>query len=140
MIERDIDAVRRQRASGAFGPFDQRDRAFRQWRQADLFQFALVVDAIEVGVNQGNGRQVVALREREGRAWNLQRFVIGEIADHGAGSGGLAGAEIARKRDDVAGADQQREVGHQMRGRCLICERHQKCRGRAHSAALRCTA
>ena len=71
-------------------------------------------------MDQRKRRQVVALRQREGRARNLERVVAGEIADHGARRGGLAGAEIAGEGDDVAGADQQSEVGHQMRRRGLV--------------------
>jgi len=42
---------------------------------------------------------------------------LAEISDHGAGGCGLAGAEVAGKGDDIARADQQCEVGIQMRGR-----------------------
>src|ERR1700754_2388632 len=89
-------------------------------------------------MKQRERRQVVALHQREGRARDFERLIAGEIADHCAGRRGLAGAEVARQRDDIAGADQQREVGHQMRGRHLACERHRECRGLGHSAALRC--
>src|SRR6185369_7180888 len=57
--------------------------------------------------------------------WHFQRIVTSEIADHRPRRRGLAGAEITRQRNDVARADQQCEVGHQIRGR-------------GHSAALRC--
>ena len=87
-----------------------------------------IVDAVEVGVDQTEGRKIVALRQREGRARHLQRIVAGEIADHRARRRGLAGAEIARQRDDVAGSDQQREIGHQMRGRGLVRQRDRECR------------
>ncbi len=138
VAESDIDAIGRQRTGGALRPFDQRQGCFRQRRQADLLEFGGIVDAIKVGVNQRERRQVVGLRKREGRARNLQRLVAGEIADHGAGRRGLAGAEVAGQRDDVAGADQQREIGHQMRGRGLVRKCQREGRGIGHSAALRC--
>ena len=97
-----------------------------------------IVDAVEVGMDQRKRRQFVGLRERESRARHFQLIVGGEIADHRARRGGLAGAEIARQRDDVAGADQQREIGHQMRGRGLVRQRDRECGGCRHSAALRC--
>ena len=52
---------------------------------------------------------------------------------------GLAGAEIARERDDVAGTDQQREVGHQMRGRRLVRQRQPRM-SRASVIRRRCDA
>ncbi len=74
-------------------------------------------------MNQRKRRQIVGLRKREGRAWNFERVVAGEISDHGARGCGLAGAEVAGKGDDIARADQQGQVGHQMRGRHLIRKR-----------------
>jgi hypothetical protein len=89
-------------------------------------------------MQQRKCRQVIALNQSEGRARHFQRLVVGEIADHCACRRGLARAEIAGQRDDIARADQQREVGHQMRGRGLVGERHGECRRLGHSAALRC--
>src|ERR1019366_6629090 len=70
----------------------------------------------------------------------FQRLVAGEVADHGPRRGGLTGAEVARQRDDVAGADQQGKIGHQLRGRGLVRQRQRECGGGGHSAALRCAA
>ena len=140
MTEGDVDAVGRQLVAGALRPFDQRDRAFGQRRQADLLQLGGVADAIEVGVQQRQGGQVVALRQRKRRARHFDRVVVGEIADHGPRRRGLARAQVARQRDDVAGRGQQREIGHQLRGRRLVGERHGKCCRPRHSAASRCTA
>ena len=137
MAEGDVDAIFGQRIGRALRPFDQRQRALRQRRQSDFLQLARIIDPIEIGVNNRE-RQIVALRQRECRAWHFQRGVVGEIADHGARRRGLARAEIARERDDVARTDQQREVGHQMRRRRLVRQRHRECRWRGHSAALRC--
>ena len=64
--------------------------------------------------------QIVGLYQREGRAWNLQRLVAGEIADHGARGCCFSCPEVAGKCDDVARADQQGKIGHQMRGRGLV--------------------
>ncbi len=138
MIERDIDAVGAERAARALRPFDQGHCALGQWRQTDLFQFACIADPVEVGVKQRKRRQVVSLHQREGRAWNFERVVVGEITDHRARGRGLSGTEIARQRDDIAGADQKRQISHQLCGRGLVGQRDRKCRPRRHSAALRC--
>ena len=137
MAEGDVDAIFGQRIGRALRPFDQRQRAFRQRRQSDFLQLARIIDTIEIGVNDRE-RQVIALRQRERRARHFQRGIVGEIADHRARRGRLPRAEIARERDDVARTDQQCEVGHQMRRRGLVRKRYSKCRGRGHSAALRC--
>ena len=47
----------------------------------------------------------------------------------------FVGAEIARQRDEVAGADQQGEIGHQIRRRGLVRQRQRECDGSGHSAA-----
>ena len=112
MADRDVDPVVRQCAGGAFRPLDQRQGGLRQWRQTDLLQFGGIVDAVKVGMKQRKWRQVVALRQREGRAWNLEFIVAGEIADHRPRRRGLAGAEVAGKRNEIAGADQQGKIGH----------------------------
>ena len=96
------------------------------------------IDHLPVGVQQRVRWQVVLLRQRKRRARHLDRVVTGEVADHGAGGCGLAGAEVARQRDDIAGPDQQREVGHQVTSRRFVDERGRKCGRCYHSAALRC--
>ena len=138
MAQCDIDAVVRKRAGRALRPFDQRHRAFGQGRQTDLFQFRCFVDPVEIRMQQRKRWELVGLREGEGRARNLNRVVAGEIADHRARRCGLPGTEIAGQRDDIARADQQCEVGHQMGGCRLVCQRKRECGGNSHSAALRC--
>ena len=44
-----------------------------------------------------------------------------------AGGGGLAGAEVAGQRDDVARSDQQRQIVHQVRGGRFIGQREREC-------------
>ena len=100
----------------------------------------LEAEAVEIGMEEGKGMGVVTLRERKGRARHFERFILGKISDHGACGRGLAGAEIARQRDDVAGTDQQRKVGHQLCGCGLIRQCDQECQRISHSAALRCAA
>src|SRR3954447_1388861 len=96
--------------------------------------------AVEIGMHHREGRQLVTLHQREGRARHLQRLVAGEITDHGARCGSLAGTEIAGERDDVARADQQRQICHQLRGGRLVDERDGECGRFSHSAASRCAA
>ena len=54
----------------------------------------------------------IGLDQREGRARHFQRGIVGERADEGAGEGGLAGAEPAGERHDVA----RREAGGDVLG------------------------
>ncbi len=46
-------------------------------------------------MHQRKWRQIVGLHQSEGRAWDLDRVVAGEISDHRPGGGGFAGAEVA---------------------------------------------
>src|SRR5262249_15482385 len=108
-----------------------------QRRQADLFKFGRIADAIEIGVQDREWRQLVCLGQRESGARHFQRIVIGEIAYHGARGRGLARAEVARQRDHIAGTDQQRKVGHQSGRRRLVRQLRRVCRDARHSAALR---
>ena len=64
-------------------------------------------------MHQRKPRQLVGLHQREGRARHLDRLVVGEIADQRAGERGLAGAEIARQRDQVAGLERGGDVDRQ---------------------------
>ena len=51
------------------------------------------------------------------------------MADHGAGEGGLAGAEIARQRDQVAGRERGGDVHHQPARGFFVGERHREAVG-----------
>ena len=103
MAERDVDAVFRQRVGARVPAIRSAPPSPSGNGDSPISSSSLgIVDAVEVGMDQRKRRQVVALRQREGRARHFQRVVVGEIADHGARRGGLAGAEIAGQRDDVA--------------------------------------
>lgn len=140
MRQRDVDAVLRHRRRRALRPFDQDERRIGERRQADLLELALVLDPVEIGMHHRKRRQLVALHQGEGRARDFQRLVAREIADHGAGGRGLAGTEIPGEGDNVAGAGQQGEIGHQLRGRRLVDKRDGECGWFSHSAASRCAA
>src|SRR5262249_47528530 len=100
-----------------------------------------ILNPVEIGVEHRKSRQFVTLHQREGRARHFQRLVGGKVADHGARRGGLAGTEITAQRDHIPRADQQREIGHQLRSGRLVGKRDGECRGRrVHSAASRCAA
>ena len=64
--------------------------------------------------------QVVALHQREGRARNFERVVVGHGAQEGAGERRFAGAEIAGKRQAVAGFQRQRQILAESNGRRLV--------------------
>ena len=48
------------------------------------------------------------------------------MSDHGAGEGGLAGAEVARQRDQVARLQRGGDVGDEALGGLLVRQRHRK--------------
>ena len=73
-------------------------------------------------------RQLVGLHEREGRARHLGGFVLGEVTDQGAREGGLAGAEIARQRDHVAGPQRIGDVDREPARGVLVRQRHREAR------------
>jgi hypothetical protein len=52
----------------------------------------------------------VALRQREGRAWNIKRWISGEVADQGAGERRLAGSEIAFEAKRISGLEEKSDV------------------------------
>ena len=70
-------AGRREGAAGAIGPFDQDQRALRRLVPAELGQLRRVADAIEIGMHDREGRRVVELHQREGRA---RHFELGSPA------------------------------------------------------------
>jgi hypothetical protein len=124
--ERDVEPVRRQEAGRAIRPFHHRHGAFGQVVEAELLQFARRVEPVEVGMHHREARQFVDLHQREGRARHLYHGIAGEMADHGTGEGGLAGAEVARQRDQVAGLQRRRDVGDEALGGLLVRQRHRK--------------
>ncbi len=52
MTERDVDPVFGKFFRCALRPFDQHQRGLGQWRQADLFQFHGIADAVKIRMNQ----------------------------------------------------------------------------------------
>ena len=134
--ERDVEPVRRQEAVGAVGPFQQHDRALGQVVEAELGELRRAREPVEVGVDHGKSRQVVDLHQGEGRAWHFERPVACKMADHGARERGLAGAEIARERDQVARLERAGDVDHQPARGLLVRQHHRKARtagrGREH--------
>ena len=90
-------------------------------------------------MQNGKGAAFITLNQGEARARNIQFAVAGEMANQGARGRGLADTEAAGQGDEIAGADQEREVGHQVRGVLLVGERERRHERRgAHCAALRC--
>ena len=94
--EGDVEAVGRQEAGGAIGPFQQHHGAIGQIVEAELGKLGRAREPVEIGMNEREARKLVGLHQGEGRARHLDRIVAGEIADERAREGGLAGAEIAR--------------------------------------------
>ena len=128
--EGDVEAVRRQEAGRPVRPFQQHHGVLGQVVEAELGEFARAFQPVQVGVHDRKPRQVVGLDQREGRARHRDVRIVGEIADHGAGERGLAGAEIAGQRHQIAGLERGRDVGDEPLGGLLVGERH----GEARSA------
>ena len=80
---------------------------------------------VEIGMHERETRQLVGLHQREGRARHLDAVVAGEIADQRARERGLAGAEIAGQRHQVAGLERSGDVHRRSRTRRrLVRQRH----------------
>ena len=114
--QRDVETVRRERRPGALRPFDQHQSALRRLLPAEFGEFRRALHAVEIGVNDGKGLGLIDLHQGEGRARRLQPGIAGETADQRAGEGGLARAEIAAQRHEIAGPDHVRPVPAPGRG------------------------
>ncbi|MCY1242460.1 hypothetical protein D9M72_554200 [compost metagenome] len=77
--------------------------------------------------------QFIGLDQRKGRAGDLQPVVIGKRPKEGACQGRLAGPEITRERDAVAGLQGQRQIFAEL-DRCRLV-RQEALDRRHHSAA-----
>ena len=126
--QRHVDAVGGQEAGGAVGPLHDDDGVFRQVVEAELGKLRRSGHAVEVGMHHREPRQLVDLHQREGRARHLDGLVAGEVADHRAREGGLAGAEVAGKGEHVAGFQRGSDVHHQPHGGLLVRQHHREAR------------
>src|SRR5262245_23179580 len=126
--ERNVEPIGRQKAIRAVRPFEQHHRALGQVVEAELGELRRSRQAVEVGMDQWKLWQLVDLHQREGRARHLDRRVAGEIADERAHERGLAGPEIARERDEVAGFQRIGDVDGEPAGGVLIGQRHREAR------------
>ena len=102
--------------------------------EAELVELGRRADAVEIEMRD---RQpcLIGLHEREGRARHVERGVAGQRPHQRARQRGLAGAEIALQRDDVAGTKRGGDVLAEQRGRFLI---RQDAFDRRHEHALLC--
>ena len=126
--ERDVEAIGRQESRRAVGPFEQHHGVFRQIVETELRKLARSRQPVEIGMDQRKARQIVILHQREGRARNGDDGVFREIADQRARERRLAGAEIARQRDEIAGLERIGDVGREPRRRLLVVQRDGKAR------------
>ena len=62
--EGDVEAVGRQKAGGAIGPFQQHHGAVGQIVEAELGEFGRARQPVEIGMNEREARQLVALHAR----------------------------------------------------------------------------
>ena len=88
-------------------------RRLRQIVEAELGELAGPGQPVEIGMHQRKARQFVGLHQREGRARHRDVRIVGEVADQRAGERGLAGAEIAGQRHQVAGLERVGDVDHE---------------------------
>ncbi len=141
--EGDVEAVRRQQARRAVRPFQQHDAALRQIVEAELGKFRTAGEPVEIGMHQQKARQLVILHQREGRARHLDRVVAGEVTDQRPRERGLAGAEIAGQRHQIAAVQQSGYLSCEARGIGFAAQRYRKARagggGRKHRGAPICS-
>jgi len=105
-----------QPPAGPLGPLDEQRTFVERVLEAELVELRGVAQAIEVGMGHGEGGQLVALDEREGRTRDLDRRA-GERSDQGAGDFGFAAAELALEGDEVARPQERGEARRQLLGR-----------------------
>ena len=120
----DVETAGRQQAGGAVGPFQQHHGAVGQIVEAELGQFRGARQPVQIGMHQREARQLIGLDEGEGRARHFDAVVAGQIADQRAGKGGLAGAEIAGQRHQIAGLERAGDIGHEGGQRRLVRDGH----------------
>ena len=124
--EGDVEPVGGEKSGGAVGPFQEDHATLGDIREAEFGELGRPRQPVEIGMHHGKTRQLVGLHQRERRARHFDGFIAGEMADERAGKGGLAGAEIAGQRDQVAGFDQRGDVEHQSMRCPLVGERHRE--------------
>ncbi|MDT4882631.1 hypothetical protein FQZ97_1185980 [compost metagenome] len=57
---------------------------------------------VKISVRHGDAQSLIALHQRECRAWHLKPLIIGNRTDDRAGKRGFACAKIARQGDEIA--------------------------------------
>src|SRR6266487_6294834 len=125
----DVEPIGRQQSVRAIGPFEQGGGALDRFFEAELDELARLGNPIEIGVDQRKARQRVALDERERRARHFEPLVLGESANQRARERGLAGAEIAGERNEIAGGEDGGDIRGQPARRLLV-RKHQLMGGR----------
>ena len=142
--ERDVQPVGRQDARRAIGPFDQHHRAFRQIVETEFREISRSGEPVEVDMHQCKLRQVVALHQRERRAWHFHQRIARQITDERTCEGGLASSEIARERNGIATLQRIGDVDRKPLRRMLAGQRHREGRyagrsqGQRHDMAIDC--
>ena len=112
-----------QRVVGPLRPFHQRDGVLGGVVPSQLHQLLPAAEAIEIRVDDGAGRALIGLHERESGARNLEVGIVGQQADERAGERRLAGAEPTRQRHEIAGAQLIRENPGETFGRRVIVQK-----------------
>ena len=121
-FELDVQAFGFQRVVGALGPFHKRDGGLGGVVPSQLHQLLPAAEAIEIRVDDGAGRALIGLHEREGGARNLEVGIVRQQADEGAGERCLAGAEPTRQRHEIACAQLIHENPGETFGRRVIVQ------------------
>ena len=113
--QRHVQPVSREGVADALGPFDEQQRPVGRLVPAELGQFGGRADAVKVRVDDGEGRRLVELHQREGGARHFELGLTGEVAHQRAREGRLADAEVARQGEEVAGAEEVGDAGGEER-------------------------
>jgi hypothetical protein len=106
-------------------PLHQDDGRGRKIIKAKLLQFARITHAVEIGMHKRKARQFVCLHQRERRAWDFQRNIVGKVPDERPRECRFAGAEVAGQTHDVARLERRGKIEHKLMQRLLTrhCQR-----------------
>ena len=124
--KRYVEAIGWQKSGGAIRPFHEHDSARRQIIEAEFAEFGRARKPVEIRVHQDEARQLVGLHQREGRTWHFDGLIAGEVADQRARERGLAGAQIAGQRHQIAGLERERDLGRKPRRRPFARQHHRE--------------
>lgn len=102
-LEQKRDGFGRDAIAASRWPFDDRHSAGQRRLEPKLVELCWVGEAIKVEMRDFEARRLVALRQREGRARNVEGRIAGKRPDQGACERRFTCAEVAFEAKRIAG-------------------------------------